>query len=345
MRRLLVLLLVLAGLCGAGALGLRVLATRDGPLPQAMDLVVPHGRLRAVAAVLQGDRVLPPGQLELLLFAVLARITDRSLPLHAAELRFPAHASLLAVLAVLRHARPVQHELTVPEGLPAAEIAGLVDRAPALTDGFDLPAEGGVLPETYDYELGTSRRALLGRMHAALRRTLAMVWAGRDPSVPLSDPEQLLVLASIVERETALSNERPLVAEVFLNRIRQGMKLQSDPTVSYAAAGGLGPLPRPLTRSDLMQPNPYNTYVIPGLPPGPISAPGLAALQAVAHPAQGDLLYFVANGSGGHAFSASLADHLRNVAQFRAIEAARPGQMPTLDPLRPPPQVPITPRG
>ncbi len=345
MRRLLVLLLVLAGLGGAGVLGLRVLATRDGPLPQATDLVVPHGRLRAVAAVLQGDRVLPPGQMELLLFAVLARITDRSLPLHAAEFRFPAHASLLAVLAVLRHARPVQHELTVPEGLPAAAIAGLVDGAPALTGGFDLPAEGGVLPETYDYELGTTRRVLLGRMHVALRRTLATVWAGRDPSVPLSDPEQLLVLASIVERETALPNERPLVAEVFLNRIRQGMKLQSDPTVSYAAAGGLGPLPRPLTRSDLLQPNPYNTYVIPGLPPGPISAPGLAALQAVAHPAQGDLLYFVANGSGGHAFSASLADHLRNVAQFRAIEAARPGRMPTLDPLRPPPQVPITPRG
>ncbi len=343
MRRLLVLLLVLTGLVGGGALGLRALAARPGPLPQEASLVVPHGRLRAVAAVLQRDRVLPPGQLELLLFAVLARFTDRGLPLHAAEFRFPAHASLLAVLAILRHARPVQHELTIPEGLSAAQVAGLVDRAPGLTGGFDLPPEGGVLPETYDYELDTSRRALLGRMDAAMRRTLAAVWAGRDRSVPLSAPEQLLVLASIVERETALPAERPMVAEVFLNRIRQGMKLQSDPTVSYAAAGGLGPLPRPLTRSDLLQPNPYNTYVIPGLPPGPISAPGLAAMQAVAHPAQGNLLYFVANGSGGHAFAASLPDHLRNVAQLRAIEAARPGQMPTLDPLRPPPQVATTP--
>ncbi len=345
MRRLLVLLLVLAGLGGVGAIGLRALADRDGPLTQATDLVVPHGRLRAVASALQRDGVLPRGQLELLSFAVLARITDHGLPLHAAEFRFPPHASLLEVLAILRHARPVQHELTIPEGLPAAQVAGLVDRAPALTGGFDLPAEGGVLPETYAYERGTTRAALLGRMHAALLRTLATVWAGRDPSVPLSDPGQLLVLASIVERETGLANERPLVAEVFLNRIRQGMRLQSDPTVSYAAAGGLGPLPRPLTRSDLLQPNPYNTYVVPGLPPGPISAPGLAALQAVAHPAQGGLLYFVANGSGGHAFAASLPDHLRNVAQFRALEAARPGQMPTLDPLRPPPQVPITPRG
>ncbi len=345
MRRLLVLLLLLAGLGGAGVLGVRALAARAGPLPQTTDLVVPHGRLRAVASVLQADQVLAPGQLELLLFAVLARITDRGLPLHAAELRFPAHASLLAVLAILRHARPVQHELTVPEGLSAAQIATLVDDAPALAGGFDLPAEGGVLPETYDYERDTSRHALLGRMGAAQRQTLAAVWAGRDPSVPLSGPQQLLVLASIVERETALPNERPLVAEVFLNRIRQGMKLQSDPTVSYAAAGGLGSLPRPLTRSDLLQPNPYNTYVIPGLPPGPISAPGRAALEAVAHPAQGNLLFFVANGAGGHAFAANLADHLRNVAQFRAIEAARPGQMPTLDPLRAPPQVPITPRG
>ena len=345
MRRLLVLLLVLAGLAGAGVLGLRALAGRDGPSTQATDLLVPHGRLRAVASALQQGGVLPPGQWELLLFAVLARITDHGLPLHAAEFRFPPHASLLEVLAILRHARPLQHELTIPEGLSAAQVAVLVDRAPALTGGFDLPAEGGVLPETYAYERGTTRAVLLGRMHAALLRTLATVWAGRDRSVPLSDPERLLVLASIVERETGLAEERPLVAEVFLNRIRQGMRLQSDPTVSYAAAGGLGPLPRPLTRADLLQPNPYNTYVVPALPPGPISAPGLAALQAVAHPAQGGLLYFVANGSGGHAFAASLPDHLRNVAQFRALEAARPGRMPTLDPLRPPPQVPLTPRG
>ena len=337
MRRLLVLLLVLAALAGAGVLGLRALAGRAGPSTQATDLLVPHGRLRAVASALQQGGVLPPGQWELLLFAVLARITDHGLPLHAAEFRFPPHASLLEVLAILRHARPLQHELTIPEGLSAAQVAVLVDRAPALVGGFDLPAEGGVLPETYAYERGTTRAVLL--------RTLATVWAGRDRSVPLSDPGQVLVLASIVERETGLASERPLVAEVFLNRIRQGMRLQSDPTVSYAAAGGLGPLPRPLTRADLLQPNPYNTYVVPGLPPGPISAPGLAALQAVAHPAQGGLLYFVANGSGGHAFAASLADHLRNVAQFRALEAARPGRMPTLDPLRPPPQVPITPRG
>lgn len=340
MRRLLALILVLlvAGLVAAG--GLRLLSQRAGPLPATTDLVVPRGRSATVAAALQQDRALPPGDAQRLLFTLLARLTASSGPLHAAEFRIPAHASVAELLAILRHARPVQHELTIPEGLSAAQIAGLLDRAPALVGGFALPAEGSVLPQTYDYELGTSRAVLQARMQDAMRRTLARVWSARDPSLPLAGPAQLLTLASIVERETALPAERPLVAEVFLNRLRQGMKLQSDPTVSYGAGGGLGSLPRPLTRSDLLQPGPYNTYVIPGLPPGPIAAPGIAALQAVARPASGNLLYFVANGSGGHAFSATLPEHLRNVAALRAIEASRPGQMPTLDALRPPPQVP-----
>lgn len=340
MRRLLALLVVLLLLAGAGALGVRLLSTRPGPLAQATDLVVPRGHLQDVAALLQRDRVLPEGDVPRLAFVGLARLTDRQGPLHAAEFRFPAHASIVQALAILRHARPVQHGITIPEGLTVAQIAGLVIAAPFLSGDIDLPAEGAVLPQTYAYERGTTRPALLARMQAAMQRTLADTWAGRDRSLPLATAGQMLALSSIVERETALGNERPLVAEVFLNRLRQGMRLQSDPTVAYGAGGGLGTLPRPLTRSDLLQPNPYNTYVIPGLPPGPIASPGLAALQAVAHPAQGNLLYFVANGTGGHAFAATLADHLRNVAQFRAIEAARPGQTPTLDPLRAPPQVP-----
>lgn len=341
MRRFLTLLIVLLILAGAGAFGLRMLWQRPGPLPQATDLLIPHGHLRTVATALQADRVLPAGDAGRLLFMGLAGLTDRSGPLHAGEFRISAHASIADVLQVLRHARPVQHELTIPEGLTSAQIAGLIDHAPALTGALDVPAEGSVLPETYAYELDTSRPVLLARMQAAMQKALAATWASRDTSVPLTDRAQLLTLASIVERETGLGTERSQVAEVFVNRIRQGMKLQSDPTVAYGAGGGLGSLPRPLTRSDLMQPNPYNTYVIPGLPPGPISAPGLASLQAVAHPAQGDLLYFVATGTGGHAFSATLPEHLRNVAQLRAVEAVHTGQMPTLDPLRAPPQVPL----
>ncbi len=345
MRRAVLACLALLVLAIAGAgFGVRFAARRPGPLLQTSDLPMPRGHLRAVTAALQGAHVLAPGDGNRLLFMVLARVTERDAPLHAAEFRFPAHVSILGVLAILRHARPVQHQITIPEGLTAAQIAALVSRAPALLGGFALPAEGAVLPQTYDYELGTSRAALLDRMQAAMRRSLAATWAAREPSLPLASPSQMLALASIVERETALAAERPLVAEVFTNRLRQGMRLQSDPTVAYGADGGLGSLPRPLTRSDLLQPNPYNTYVIAGLPPGPIAAPGLAALQAVAHPAAGALLYFVANGTGGHAFSTNLADHLRNVLQLRALEAARPGQTPTLDPFRPPPQVPAAPR-
>ncbi|WP_419730879.1 endolytic transglycosylase MltG [Lichenicola sp.] len=340
---ILVVLLVLAG--AGGAVVLRMLWHRPGPLPQTADLVVPRSRLPVLASVLQRDQLLRPGDSDRLVFMILARLTASGGALHAGELRFPAHASIGAILQILRHAKPVQHELTIPEGLTSAQIAGLVERAPALVGDLAVPPEGSILPETYAYELGTSRTALLARMHAALRAALAQTWAGRDPSLPLSDPRQLLILASIVERETGVGSERAQVAEVFVNRIRQGMKLQSDPTVAYGAGGGLGSLPRPLTRADLVQPSPYNTYVIPGLPVGPISAPGIASLQAVAHPATGDLLYFVATGSGGHAFAATLPEHLRNVAQLRAIEAARPSQAATLDPLRPPPQVPMEARG
>jgi UPF0755 protein len=339
MRRLLGLLLVLVVLAGAGLGLVRFAATRPGPLRQAADIVVPHGHLSDVVRTLQQDRVLERGPAVRLLFVGLARLTGHAAPLHAGELHFPAAVSIDGALQILRHAKPVQHDLTIPEGLTTAQIAELIDAAPILQGGFDLPAEGAILPETYAFERGATRSALIARMQAAMRRTLDAVWASRDPRIPLTDPAQLLVLASIVERETALGPERPLVAEVFLNRLRAGMRLQSDPTVAYGASGGLGALPRPLTRADLAQPNPYNTYVIPGLPPGPIAAPGLAALTAVAHPAQGTLLYFVANGTGGHAFATTLQGHLANVAQFRAIEASHPGQTPTLDPLRPPPQV------
>lgn len=343
MRRLLALLLTVVILAAGTGFALRLLSTRPGPLPAPTDLVVSRGNLRHVAAALQQQDVIASGDTGRWLFIAAARLVHPGGPLHAAEFHFPAHESIAGVLDILRHARPVQHELTVPEGLTAAQIADLVMRAPILLGSFSVPGEGTVLPETYAFERGTTRSALLARMHDAMQDTLRRLWATRDPTLPLTDPSQLLSLASIVERETALGSERPLVAEVFINRLRLGMRLQSDPTVAYGASGGLGSLPRPLTRSDLLQPSPYNTYVIPGLPPGPISAPGLAAMQAVAHPAHGDLLFFVANGTGGHAFAANLPDHLRNVAVLRSIEAARPGQPATLDPLRPAPQVPASP--
>ncbi|MCQ8241788.1 endolytic transglycosylase MltG [Rhizosaccharibacter radicis] len=339
MRRLLVLIPVLFLLLVAGAgAGAVLMARQAGPLPETTSLVVPHGRTDGVARALQRHGVLADGTMSRLLFRALVASYDRHAPLHAAEFSFPAHASMMQVLAILRHGRPVQHELTIPEGLTAAQIAAIIDKADTLEGPLVVPAEGSVLPETYAFERGTTRMALLARMEAAMRRALSQVWEGREPNLPLSDPQQMLVLASIVERETGVAAERPMVAAVFLNRLRQNMKLQSDPTVAYDASGGLGTLPRPLTRSDLLQPGPYNTYLIPALPAGPISAPGLASLRAVAHPAATGALYFVATGTGGHAFADTLPEHLQNVARLRALEAGHPEQVPTIDPLRPPPQ-------
>ncbi len=320
MRRFLGLFLIVILLAGAGLSGVYALYRHPGPLAHDTAIVVPHGRPMLVIETLQKQAVLPPGDAMRYGLRLVARLTRADGPIHAGELAFSAHASPADVLHVLRTARPVQHELTIPEGLTAAQIALLVAHGAALSGPTPVPQEGSVLPETYAYERDTTREVLVDRMQQAMRRRLATVWSGRDPDIGLSGSSELLSLASIVERETAIAAERPLVARVFLNRLRLGMRLQSDPTVAYAASGGLGNLPRPLSRSDLAQPNPYNTYVVAGLPPGAICAPGAASLEAVAHPAPGDALYFVADGSGGHAFASDLPGHLRNVARLRARE-------------------------
>lgn len=259
-----------------------------------------------------------------LAFRLAARATESEGPLHAAEFAFPARASLRQVLTILRTARPVQHRLTLPEGLTAAQIATLFAHADALSGDEVVPAEGAVLPETYSFERDTPRAAVLARAEAAMGQTLRQIWEERDPALPLASPRELLILASIIERETSRPEERAHMAGVFLNRLRQGMKLQSDPTVIYAASGGAGTLDRPLSRADLDRDNPYNTYRVAGLPPGPICAPGAATLRATAHPTPTDDLYFVADGHGGHAFARTLDEHNRNVARWRAGTSPRP---------------------
>jgi UPF0755 protein len=288
-----------------------------GPLANARDVVIPRGAPADVGETLRNEGVIDMP----MLFVAAAEITRGEGGLHAGELAFPAHASLREVLTILRTARPVQHRLTIPEGLTAAQIARIVDRAEAATGETPVPAEGRTLPETYAYERGATRAALMARAEAAMEKALSQTWAARDPGSPLTDPRQMLTLASIVERETARPEERPHVAGVFLNRLRLGMKLQSDPTVIYGASGGAGALDHPLTRRELDTDNPYNTYRIAGLPPGPIASPGRAALEAVAHPAVTDDLYFVADGTGGHVFSRTVEEHNRNVARWRALQA------------------------
>ena len=301
--------------------GLR-LYRAEGPLPDGRDIVVPHGGLDEVGRALVADGVVQSR----LLFRLSAMATAVNGPLHAAELHFPAHASLAAVLEVLREGRPVSHRVTIAEGLTAAQIAQALARQGNLLGGdLAVPPEGALLPETYAFERGAAASSILSRMRVAMQRSLETAWAGRAPGLALREPRDAVVLASIVEHEARLPQERPMIARVFLNRLALGMKLQADPTVSYGAQGGLGVLVRPLDRQDLEQVDAYNTYVVSGLPAGPICSPGLATLNAVLHPASGDALYFVADGTGGHVFSASLAKHEANVTRYRAREAAHDG--------------------
>jgi UPF0755 protein len=309
-----VLLAVVLALGGLHLARQRLVA--PGPLAQASDVVVPHGSLIGIAEALREKGVIRDS----LALRASAWWTRAEGPLHAGEFRFPAAASLRQVLTVLRTARPVQHHLTIPEGLTAVQIAALVEHAEALDGPVPKLAEGTVLPETYAFERDTTRAALLTRAERAMGKALDAAWAGRDEKLGLETKQQMLILASIVERETARPEERPMVAAVFLNRLRRGMRLQSDPTVVYAASSGAGTLDRKLSHADLELDSPYNTYRVDGLPPGPISSPGRAALEAVAHPADTQALYFVADGSGGHAFADSLAAHNRNVAKWRALE-------------------------
>jgi UPF0755 protein len=213
--------------------------------------------------------------------------------------------------------------LTIPEGLTSAMVATLLAEVDGLRGDVEVPAEGSILPQTYAYELGMTRASVVARAQDAQRRALAAAWANRAADVPLRSAEQAIVLASLVERETGVARERPLVARVFYNRLHLGMRLQSDPTVIYGVSGGMGVLPRRLSRSELDDLSaPYSTYAAAGLPAGPICNPGIASIDAVLHPASSGALYFVADGSGGHAFADSLPEHDRNV--LRASRLGKP---------------------
>jgi UPF0755 protein len=310
--------LVVAGLAAGGVRQARRIFVEPGPLAEARAIVVPHGRPAQLAAALHDAGAIA----DVSAFRAAAWWTEKQGTLHAGEFAFPAHASLAEVLTVLRTARPVQHRLTIPEGLTAAQIAAVIDRADALTGPTPPPQEGMVMPETYLYERGTPRAVVLERAERAMDQTLAAAWAGRDPALGLAGPRELLTLASLIERETARPEERGHVAAVFLNRLRGGMRLQSDASVVFAASHGGGELRRPLTRADLDAADPYNTYRNPGLPPGPIACPGAASLAAAAHPPASDDLYFVADGTGGHVFARTLDEHNRNVAKWRALGTA-----------------------
>ena len=294
---------------------------RPGPLGAAKTVVVPRGAgLDAIAEELTRAGVLA----DPLVFRLGARLTGADKRLRAGEYAFAAGVSPRQTVALLESGRTVVRRLTVAEGLTTAEIIAQL----RVTGGLDgdlgpLPAEGTLLPETYHFSFGDARRAIVGRMAKAMKTILADAWAARSPGLPLETPGSALILASIVEKETAVPQERARIAGVFINRLRRGMKLQSDPTVIYGLTGGKGPLGRLLTHADLRTPSPYNSYLIDGLPPSPISNPGRASIAAVLNPARTDELYFVADGSGGHVFARTLDEHNRNVARLRKWRSER----------------------
>jgi UPF0755 protein len=288
-----------------------------GPLEQDKIVNIPRGGLPEVADLLQREGVIEHKWV-FVAGVVLMKARD---DLKFGEYLFHRKASLHDVVDTVVEGKVVQHQITIPEGLTSEQvIARLLENTVLSGNLKEIPREGTLLPDTYKFTRGSSRDQLIQRMQQAQRRILQEAWERRNPDHPLKTPEQLLVMASIVEKETGRPDERARVAAVFLNRLKQRMKLQSDPTIIYGLVGGKGTLGRPIMRTEITQPTPYNTYVIDGLPPGPIANPGRASIEAAANPSRTKDLYFVADGSGGHAFSETLAQHQTNVAKLRALE-------------------------
>jgi UPF0755 protein len=292
----------------------------DAPGPLAEDKVVnipPRSGIRDIADLLTKEGVIEHP----LTFIAGSLVAKTHEELRFGEYQFSKQASLHDVLNTLVSNKVVQHQVTIAEGLTSEQIVQRLLDADMLAGNIrEIPHEGSLLPESYRFPRGTPRDQVIQRMQASQKRVLQEVWDHRAPDLPLRSPEQLVTLASIVEKETGRADERTRVAAVFVNRLNRRMRLQSDPTIIYGLVGGKGTLGRPIMRSEIEQPTPYNTYVIEGLPPGPIANPGRAALEAVANPARTKELYFVADGTGGHTFSETLDQHQKGVARLRAME-------------------------
>ena len=323
--------LVIAAVAVFGLLILDREVDTAGPLDADKVVIVPKGSgTTEIATQLQQDGVITQPAL----FEFYAYLNRRRGALRAGEYLFKAHTTIDEAIETLISGKPIQHAFTAPEGLTSEQILGRLRESDVLVgDLMDTPREGSLLPDTYKFERGTTRQQVVNMMQSAQREALAKAWARRSPDVPIKTPQELVILASIVEKETGRADERPRVASVFLNRLAKRMKLQSDPTIVYGIVGGKGTLGRPILRSEIERATPFNTYVIEGLPPSPIANPGRAALEAVAAPAKTKDLFFVADGTGGHAFAETLAQHQQNVLRWRQIERAREAATPSEGPV------------
>jgi len=309
-----------------------------GPASRGGDSTVvslPSGAgVNAIAATLKSAGVIRSTDM----FKAAATLTGADRKLRAGEYEVPSGASLRSVIVLLVEGRVVRHYVTLPEGWSSAQAVDILNRQSILTGTIEAtPEEGTLWPDTYEVSRGETRASVLARMNVARDNNLARLWAARSPNTVARTPDEAMILASIVEKETGVAAERPRVAAVFSNRLRRGMRLESDPTIVYGITQGR-PLGRGIRRSELDRQTPWNTYQIDGLPPTPIANPGADALAAVLNPPASDDLFFVADGSGGHAFARTYDEHLANVARWREIERRKAG----LPPGAPPPAVPGT---
>lgn len=320
----LITLVVLGMVAVGGALYYgKVRFDEPGPSNLALTHVVrPGSSLGQIASSLESRNIVSNARI----FEAGVRVYGHENDFKAGEYEFKANASMKEIMDIMVSGRAILHPVTVVEGMTVTQALQRIEENEFLTGPMpeELPAEGMLVADTQKFSRGTSRVELIRSMEAQQQAIIDELWENRRADLPLKDKNEFVTLASIVEKETAVPNERSRVAGVFINRLRKGMKLQSDPTIIYGLFGGEGkPADRPIYRSDLDKPTPYNTYHIVGLPPGPVAIPGRAALEAVANPSVTDELYFVADGTGGHVFSKTLAEHNANVRRWREIEKQR----------------------
>jgi len=325
--RWLLSLLILGGLLGGGVAWAWLQFTAPGPLAAKKVVQLPKAADRAqIASVLQDEGVISDARI----FSGIAALNElRHAKLKPGEYEFPVGATMEDVLAMLTRGTFLTYKVTIPEGWTSQMVVSRLNEQDEL-DGTiaQVPPEGSLLPETYIVSRGYPRDKLLADMSAAQTKLLDQEWAKHDAASPIRTKQDLVTLASIVEKETGVPEERPMVAAVFINRLNQKMRLQSDPAIIYGLVGGKGKLDHPITRDELDQQTPYNTYQIDGLPPGPIANPGKAAIEAVIAPANTNVIYFVANGTGGHAFASTLEEHNANVKKWRAQNGEADTQTP-----------------
>ncbi len=330
----LTMLLLALLLAGGGALYLTAAMDAPGPSAQNKIIVIPRGEeTQSIADRLERERVIPSRNLFVAAVHWLRLTTPKGALLKAGDYEIKQGASIRSIIETLSDGRTVMTRVTIPEGLTSHQIVERLKADQSLTgDIAAVPPEGTLLPETYSLQRGATRQGVIDLMQAAQKKLIETAWAERQEGLPLKTPQEALVLASIVEKETGRNDERDRVAAVFVNRLRQNMKLQSDPTILYGLLQGKVAWGKPILKSEIQSNTAHNTYVIPSLPPTPICNPGRATIEATLRPAATRELYFVADGKGGHTFAETLKDHNTNVVRWRQVEkerAARAGAAAT----------------